>query len=75
MFPIIQKLGGIESARGKLKAKGLTLKTARAIDMWFRRGRIPGDATRLLMEIAEGEKLEYTSADFVVPSVEEGRAA
>ena len=67
-FPIIEKLGGRNSAFAKLKAAGYR-RSADAMRMWWAPGRgiIPGDATVLLMEIADAEGVGYGAEDFKLP--------
>jgi hypothetical protein len=62
-FPIIGKLGGRETVTGKLRKRGHKIGRD-ALRMWTARGSIPGDATRLLMQIADDERVPYSAADF-----------
>ena len=69
-FPIVIKLGGRESVTEKLRRRGHELGDD-ALRMWVTRGRIPGDALPMLMEIAEAERVAYCSQDFVLVDVPE----
>lgn len=65
-FGIIQKLGGYAETRDKLSAVGYDV-TLQAMYMWKKPHRnITGEAVIKMMEIAEKEKIDYTSADFVM---------
>jgi plasmid stability protein len=66
-FPIVEKLGGRETVFAKLRARGDKRTTVGALRMWARRGSMPGDAMRRLMEIAEAAGIAYTAADFRPP--------
>ncbi len=62
-FPAIIKLGGRNEAHRKLTDVGF-VNTVNAMSMWRVRGSIPGDATRLLMQVGEAEGLQFRSDDF-----------
>ena len=61
IFPIIEKLGGIEAEMELRQTLGITPE---AIHQWYKRDSIPGPAMRLMMEIAEQRKIRYRAADF-----------
>lgn len=62
-FPIIRRLGGRDASAEKLRQLGHEISRD-GLRMWAARGSIPGDATRLLMRIADQERIAYGSADF-----------
>ena len=68
-FPIITKLGGREVVFEKLRAGGGPT-TKDAIRMWSARGTIPGDACRELMALVDADDIEYSAADFQLPTPE-----
>lgn len=62
-FPIIGKLGGRDAVVRQLKKRGHEIGWD-AVRMWAQRGTIPGDAARVLMRIAEEERIRFAAADF-----------
>jgi len=73
-FPIVQKLGGRQAVFERLQKAGRKIETVHAIRMWIARGKIPGDAQRLLMAECEQAEIPYSAADFLLTEVAEEAA-
>lgn len=75
-FPIIEKLGGIDAAFDRLRARGLPIDTKDALRMWRspHRGTIPGNAVVVLMQICDDEGIAYSARDFRICDVMAGNA-
>jgi hypothetical protein len=73
-FPIIEKLGGRETAFELLqKAAPGKIQTIHALRMWLARRSIPGWALVIFLQVAEERSIEYSVADLIL-APEDNRA-
>jgi hypothetical protein len=63
-FPIIDRLGGLDSAFEVVRSPRTNIKTKGAIRMWAQRGGIPGACIVALMEEMDARGESYSHVDF-----------
>jgi hypothetical protein len=73
MFPIFDKLGGLEATMKLLQPLAIrdTWPSAVTVRVWRKNGRLPSPVVRRLMEICDAQGVEYTSRDFVIGNIEQ----